>query len=266
MRATVHNGVLDQIITTGTVQTSSGDRIAVHSHISAEEGEFLQRVIRDIRPKRSIEIGLAYGVSTLYICEALAEIGAERHVAIDPYQYDVPAEDQVNFSSFTGWKGVGVENVRRAGYAQLVEHVPERSEVALPRMAAEAQRFDFAFIDGYHTFEATFIDFFYIDRMLSVGGVIVFDDVGYPAVRKLVRFAICNRDYSSLSRVPDDTTGKSWKLRLVEPLLHTKLKPEITTPDWQLGIGARWVAVRKNSLLPNGDVAGARRWDAHVDF
>jgi hypothetical protein len=155
--------------------------------------------------------------------------------------------------------------VRRAGYAHLVEHVAERSEIALPRMAAEGRQFDFAFIDGYHTFEAAFVDFFFIDRMLPVGGVIAFDDLCYPAVKKLVRFIIQNRDYTALD-APSGTYRKSWKRRLVEPLLRSRLKPEITTPDVELGIGADWIAIRKNSALPNGDVPGARRWDAHVEF
>jgi predicted O-methyltransferase YrrM len=257
--------VLDRIVDTGTVETPDGETLSVHSNISGAEGEFLQRVIRHVRPKRSLEVGFAYGLSTLYICEALVDVGADRHVAIDPYQFDVPAHERVCFSGFSGWRGVGVENVRRAGYAHLVEHVAERSEVALPRMCAEGRRFEFAFIDGYHTFEAVFVDFFFIDRMLPVGGVVAFDDLSYPAVKKLVRFVLLNRDYS-----PILTTGapprKSWKRRLVEPLLRSRLKPEITVPDGDLGIESNWIALRKNSALPNGDVPGARRWDAHVEF
>jgi predicted O-methyltransferase YrrM len=257
--------VLDRIVATGTVETAEGETLPVHSNISGAEGAFLQRVIRQVRPRRSIEVGFAYGVSTLYICEALVEVGADRHLAIDPYQFNVPASEQVCFSGFTGWRGVGVENVRRAGYAQLVEHVAERSEVALPRMAGEGGRFEFAFIDGYHTFEAAFVDFFFIDRMVPVGGVIAFDDLSYPAVKKLVRFVILNRDYSPILTTREPPT-KSWKRRLVEPLLRSRLKPEIIIPDGDLGIESDWIALRKNSALPNGDVPGARRWDAHVDF
>ena len=101
--------------------------------------------------------------------------------------------------------------------------------------------------------------------MLPVGGVIAFDDLSYPAVKKLVRFIIQNRDYSPIltSVRPPQT---SWKRRLIVPLLRSKLKPEIITPDGDLGIGADWIAVRKNSALPNGDVPGARRWDTHVEF
>jgi predicted O-methyltransferase YrrM len=263
--STLAGTVLDRIVETGTVETPDGEAIVAHSNVVPAEGEFLQRVIREVRPKCSLEIGLAYGLSTLYMCEALVEVGAERHVAIDPYQYGVPANEQACFAGFSGWKGVGVANVRRAGYAHLVEHVAERSEVALPRMAAAGRRFEFAFIDGYHTFEAAFVDFFFIDRMLPVGGVVAFDDLTYPAVKKLVRFVILNRDYSPILTTIT-RPRRSWKRRLLEPLLRSRLKPEITMPDCDLGIESGWIALRKNSALPNGDIPGARRWDAHVEF
>jgi len=45
---------------------------------------------------------------------------------------------------------------------------------------AQGERIDFAFIDGAHTFDHVLVDFFYIDRMLNVGGIVAFDDVGFP--------------------------------------------------------------------------------------
>jgi predicted O-methyltransferase YrrM len=258
-------GVIDRIISTGTVETADGRTIPLHSNVTPDEGEFLQRVIREVRPKRTLEVGLAYGISTLFICEALAEVGGERHVALDPYQYDVPLEERANFASFSGWNGVGIENVRRAGYAHLLEHVAERSEFALPRLAGEGRQFEFAFIDGYHTFEAAFIDAFYVDRMLPAGGVMAFDDLSYPAVRKVVRFILQNLDYTPLFVVPQ-TPRVSWKRRLLRPWLDSRLKPEITVPDVQLGITRESIALRKNSVLLNGDAPGRRRWDEHVEF
>lgn len=265
MPTTANRGVLARILETGMVEGPNGEQIEVHSQVSPGEGEFLQSVIRHVRPKRSIEVGLAYGLSTLYMCEALVEVGAERHVAVDPYQFAVPPEEGRHYTSFTGWKGVGLANVKRAGYGDLVEHIAERSDVALPRLAASGTKFDFAFIDGYHTFEAAFIDFYYIDQMINVGGVIAFDDLTYPAVCKAVRFAIQNRDYSPILTTPEPS-AKSWKLKLAESILGSKLRPDVVTPNAELGITRQWIALRKNSALPNGDMPGARRWDAHVDF
>ena len=50
--------------------------------------------------------------------------------------------------------------------------------------------------DGMHTFDYVFIDFFYIDKMLNVGGVAVFDDTHFPSTRKVCRFILRNLGHS----------------------------------------------------------------------
>jgi hypothetical protein len=60
------------------------------------------------------------------------------------------------------------------------------------------QRSDFAFIDGWHTFDYTLLDFWYLDKMLEVGGVIGFDDCGFPAVLKVIQFLQSHRKYEEI--------------------------------------------------------------------
>jgi hypothetical protein len=78
------NPVLAEILDTGQVATPDGSTVPLNYNISAEEGATLQRLIRAVKPRVTLEIGFAYGVSTLFICEALAEVGGERHIVIDP--------------------------------------------------------------------------------------------------------------------------------------------------------------------------------------
>jgi len=54
--------------------------------VSPIEGEMLRRWVVHERAAQTIEVGLGYGISTLYICEGLlANADAvTRHVAIDP--------------------------------------------------------------------------------------------------------------------------------------------------------------------------------------
>jgi len=39
---------------------------------------------------------------------------------------------------------------------------------------ARGVKIDFAFVDGWHTFDYTLIDFFYIDKILRSGGLVSF--------------------------------------------------------------------------------------------
>jgi predicted O-methyltransferase YrrM len=93
------NPVLEKILRTGNTTSIGGEIIRVHSQISEEEGELLQEMILELRPKVSLEIGLGFGISSLYICEALAKVEAERHIIIDPFQYQGRRELDFHFST-----------------------------------------------------------------------------------------------------------------------------------------------------------------------
>ena len=72
-------------------------------------------------------------------------------------------------------------NLKRAGYYDRVEFYEEASFECLPKPLARNEKIDFAFLDGQHTFDYVLVDFFYVDKILSVGGIIVFDDLQYRA-------------------------------------------------------------------------------------
>ena len=46
----------------------------MHSHVSIDVGGFIQEVVARIEPTTSLEVGMAYGVSTLFILDALAKL------------------------------------------------------------------------------------------------------------------------------------------------------------------------------------------------
>lgn len=241
------NTVLREIIKTQKVRpVDGGDSIPLHSAISDEEGLFLQDLVRTLDPKVLLEVGLAFGVSALYICDALRVRDGTRYIAIDPYQHD-------NESVWGSWgNGIGMANLRRAGYGDIVEFFQKPSHLALPQLEMTGLELDFAFIDGWHTFDFTLVDFFYIDHLLRVGGIVAFDDVYYPAVKKVCRFIATNRAYSSVG-----TCGaNSWKRRTLEQLLT--LMPFYRS-NFKLGIGGRCVAFRKEK---HDD----RLWDHFVRF
>jgi predicted O-methyltransferase YrrM len=61
----------------------------------------------------------------------------------------------------------------------------ERSEVALPRLAAAGETIDLAFIDGNHGWPSVFVDFCYINVMLRKDGVLIVDDLQLHSVAQL---------------------------------------------------------------------------------
>ncbi len=65
---------------------------------------------------------------------------------------------------------------------------------------------DFAYIDGWHTFDYTLLDFFFIDKMLKPTGIVGFNDCHYPAVERVLGFVKSHRRYEPLDvGLPDRT-------------------------------------------------------------
>lgn len=84
--------------------------------------------------------------------------------------------------------GAALRLLEDAGVDHFVDFVEEDSLTALPRLVTEAQRFDFAFVDGGHTFDCVFADTLYLCRLVRPGGLIVLDDIRFPAIGTACRF------------------------------------------------------------------------------
>jgi NAD(P)-dependent dehydrogenase (short-subunit alcohol dehydrogenase family) len=98
-------------------------------------------------------------------------------------------------------------------------------------LVARSERVGVGFIDGWHTFDHVLIDFFYIDQMLNTGGVVVFDDVGYPAIKRACDFIITNRNYDVYDCIRQNAgnglsrQSKHVLKRLLHPFVRTDETP-----------------------------------------
>jgi predicted O-methyltransferase YrrM len=169
------NDVLTEIFRTKTVQDQNGVPRPLHSNTEYEQGLFLQGIIEEIKPQNTIEIGLAYGVSSLFILEAIKDVNNSKHVIIEPYPDEY-------------WDNIGLINIEKAGFTDRVEFYNDFSYNILPKLYLEGRKFQFAYIDTTKLFDIVHTDVFYILKMLDIGGVFVLDDVSFPSLRKLSRY------------------------------------------------------------------------------
>jgi predicted O-methyltransferase YrrM len=153
--------------------------------ISADQARALHRVVRTERPELVLEVGMATGMSTLAILTALEVAGSGGLISVDPHQS-------------TQWEGQGTANVARHGLSSRHTLVEEPDYTALPRLLAGSTTLGLAYVDGWHTFDHVVLDIFYIDRMLTVGGVIGFNDCGFAAVHRALRFLLSHRAYREI--------------------------------------------------------------------
>jgi predicted O-methyltransferase YrrM len=182
---------LDAAYREGSVLDGRGEAISLSPHsIERADGEALRELLVAEGVERTIEVGLALGISALWFCQAVAERGG-RHVAVDPFQEE-------------SWHGAGLRTLREGGVGELVDVIEEESQLALPRLVSEGRGFDFAFVDGDHRFEGVFLDLYYMTRLVRPGGLIAIDDMWMPSIRMAVAYAEKNL---SLDLEPDAIEG-----------------------------------------------------------
>ena len=207
--------LIERLIREGTVVARSDG--SIHQlfpvSVNAAEGAALREWVERERAAQSIEIGLGYGISALFICEALLVGGRDgvRHVALDPNQT---------------WRfaDCGLQLIEEAGLGKLVEFHSEASEIALPRFLADGRRFDLAFVDGNHRFDGVFLDLIYLGRLVREGGIIFIDDFQLPAVAKAASFCTTNLGWAVEDISRDDDSHHWAVLRTpdVRPERHYK--------------------------------------------
>jgi predicted O-methyltransferase YrrM len=175
------NAVLARLYRDNAVVHRNGKRRTLcPPGITPEKGEYLYRLVRDLRPRHTLEIGFAYGVSTLFIAEALRENGSGHHVVIDPNERRL-------------FDGLGLAHLEEAGLRRWVTFHEEPAELCLPRLLADGLRVDFAFNDSGHLFDHVITEFVFVARTLRTGALLVFDDVRMPAIDHACRFIAANR-------------------------------------------------------------------------
>lgn len=113
--------------------------------------------------RTAVEIGTSMGVSAARLAAALASNG--RLYCVDPY----PEGDPV--------KTIFLRHVDRRGVAGKVAHIGRNITGASAELPAE---WDFAFVDGDHTYGGIKADWGVVRNRIAVGGIAAFHDTVVP--------------------------------------------------------------------------------------
>jgi len=192
--------VLERLLREGTAVAQSDG--TVHSlfpvAVNAAQGEALREWVGREGANRTIEVGLGYGISALFICEGLLANGdaTARHVVLDPHQA-------------TRFANCGLQFLDEAGLTELVEYHAEESQIVLPRFLSEGRSFELAFVDGNHLFDGVFLDLIYLGRLVRAEGIVFVDDYQLPAVARAASFCLTNLGWT-LEEVSADDDLHQW--------------------------------------------------------
>lgn len=170
---------LSHLISSRRTQGESGREFEGLASLSTVKNLATLQMLLESSPQlRTLEVGFAFGGSALLfagIHRKQRRMPERQHVAIDPYQKSV-------------WDNAGIENMKREGLLEYLDFRKDYSSVVLADLFHAGEKFDFIYIDGSHLFEDVFVDAYFAVRLLSPGGLVVFDDSSDPHVAKVIKF------------------------------------------------------------------------------
>ena len=170
---------LNEMVHTRVTIGRSGKRFDELGALSTSNNlQILRQLQLELKPRRTLEIGLSFGGSCLLFTAGHREISGRpqrQHMAVDPFQNEY-------------WDDSGLFAVEREGLSEYLDFRPQLSSLLLPRLVENGEQFDLVYIDGSHLFEDVFVDAYYTSRLLSEGGVVAFDDCRDAHVLKVLDF------------------------------------------------------------------------------
>ncbi|MFK8113175.1 MAG: class I SAM-dependent methyltransferase [Rubripirellula sp.] len=152
----------------------------------------------------SLEAGFGMGITTSIMLSARAAAGKPfNHLAFDPFGL---GEN----------RGELVEQFLQRQFGDRFSRIRERSQFGIANLAAAGgpNQCGLVYIDGDHSFEGALSDFYVADKLLTIGGFIVFDDGSYPAIETVVGYIKHNRKDYEVSHLEVTNTSVIKKISL----------------------------------------------------
>jgi hypothetical protein len=136
---------------------------------------------------RSVETGLAVGGSAMAIMgTAVAYDIPTHHTAIDPAQFTDVFKGS-GYKSMVHFLGNDLKN----GTKEFTM-VTETAAIGLAKMYQDGVCLTFAFLDDGHKFDDNMVEFYFVNKMLRVGGTVMFDDIWMSSVRATASYVETN--------------------------------------------------------------------------
>jgi predicted O-methyltransferase YrrM len=135
--------------------------IARHSSISPKYGRLLHRLVRYASPETILEIGTAFGISSLYMATA------------------APGSRMITLEGCANTADKAMENFTRFGL-ENIELVIGNFDHWLERSLEDIEKLDFVLLDGNHRKEPTLEYFRLLLPKLHHGSIVVIDDIHRP--------------------------------------------------------------------------------------
>jgi predicted O-methyltransferase YrrM len=160
----------------------------LESPIKYEEGITIYDTIIKNNFSKCLEIGMGYGISSIYILLALQKNpnNEKKLVSIDLLQS-------------TQWKNFGIKILKffnMIKYHKLIENI---HYIELPKIVANKENYEFIFINSWYSFENMIIILFYCSKILQKDGIIIINEIYQPGIYKCIKYI--DNNYKHFKRI-----------------------------------------------------------------
>ena len=218
---------------------------------SLKRGEEIHRFVKEHRFERCLELGFAYGVSSVWIGSALEGNGFGTLTSVD-----ILAAHQRQPTARETLERAGLDSIAWSSCTRRMRHLRYLQRVLRQQLRDGRIEpvFDFVFLDGAHTWDADGLAFLLVDRLLKPGGVDPSRRPGMEARRRaLPRCAACSTGTGAHPRGLGSVGAAGFELRRDEHGWALGLGEEIADPHAR---GADRRQARPDRLRPG--VGGSR--------
>lgn len=157
--------------------------ITFPASLSPQAGLLLHGLVRNLRPRVVLEVGMFCSISTHWIAAALLENGCTpgRDAVVHCFDDFAPIGKGPwrEVEMLRGRRGFVTERLERAGLMEFVRINPGDSSTRIRGCYDELMRaggVDLAFIDGDHTIAGAVADFVATEPVLNTGGYVILHD------------------------------------------------------------------------------------------
>lgn len=172
----------------------NGKDVELDSNINVYEACFISLLVEiylkkykpvmDDESLNVIEVGLAYGTSTITIMNKIIASSYKKDIL-----YDI-----IDMNQTKQWKNIGLKNINnfikhkskhdKQEKDIKIQLFQDSSTVIIPTLE---KKYDISFIDGSHAEDVVIQDFMNVHKLLKLGGLMIIDDVLHDGVKKALK-------------------------------------------------------------------------------
>jgi len=137
-----------------------------------------EQVFKQLKTKNILEIGCFEGRATTWLIE---NVDCEKIICIDTFEGGEEHTKEIMDGAYERWKSNVDIALDKSAFSPVVHMIQENSYYGIITLRCEDNEFDFIYVDGSHVAKDVLTDACISWPMLSMGGVMCFDDYGWGA-------------------------------------------------------------------------------------